>query len=53
MSTATRMETSGAVILDKDIQEYMDCNPDFVIGLAEIMKIIQESFLKIMRRYPN
>jgi adenine deaminase len=34
---ATRMETSGAVILDKDIQEYMDCNPDFVIGLAEMM----------------
>jgi adenine deaminase len=31
------METSGAVILDRDIHEYMDCNPDLVIGLAEMM----------------
>ncbi len=34
---ATHMETSGAVILDKDIHEYMDCNPNLVIGLAEMM----------------
>src|SRR5690348_4846279 len=34
---ATNMETSGAVILDKDIHEYMDCNPNLVIGLAEMM----------------
>jgi adenine deaminase len=34
---ATHMETSGAVILDRDIHEYMDCNPDLVIGLAEMM----------------
>ena len=34
---ATHMETSGAVILDKDIRKYMDCNPSIVIGLAEMM----------------
>ena len=34
---ATHMETSGAVILDKDIHEYIDCNPNLVIGLAEMM----------------
>jgi adenine deaminase len=34
---ATHMETSGAVILDRDIREYMDCNRDLVIGLAEMM----------------
>src|SRR6188472_246659 len=34
---ATHMETSGAVILDRDIHEYMDCNPNLVIGLAEMM----------------
>src|SRR6476620_6356335 len=34
---ATHMETSGAVILDKDIRKYMDCNPNLVIGLAEMM----------------
>src|ERR1044071_274564 len=33
----THMETSGAVILDKDIHEYIDCNPNLVIGLAEMM----------------
>jgi adenine deaminase len=31
------METSGAVILDKDISEYIDRYPDLVIGLAEMM----------------
>jgi adenine deaminase len=31
------METSGAVILDKEIRQYMDRNPDLVIGLAEMM----------------
>ena len=31
------METSGAIILAKDIHEYMDCNPGIVIGLAEMM----------------
>jgi adenine deaminase len=34
---ATNMETSGAVILDKEVRQYMDCNPDIVIGLAEMM----------------
>src|ERR671933_361607 len=34
---ATQMETSGAVILDRDIHEYIDSNPDLVIGLAEMM----------------
>lgn len=34
---ATNMETSGAVILDKEIRQYIDCNPDHVIGLAEMM----------------
>jgi adenine deaminase len=34
---ATNMETSGAVILDKEIRQYLDCNPDLVIGLAEMM----------------
>jgi adenine deaminase len=34
---ATRMETSGAVILRDDIRKYMDCNPSVVIGLAEMM----------------
>src|ERR687885_546398 len=34
---ATRMETSGAVILHDDIRRYMDCNPSVVIGLAEMM----------------
>src|ERR1051326_1820857 len=34
---ATHMETSGAVIQDKDIHEYIDCNPNLVIGLAEMM----------------
>ncbi|MDQ3847854.1 MAG: adenine deaminase [Thermoproteota archaeon] len=34
---ATHMETSGAVILDKDISEYIDRYPDLVIGLAEMM----------------
>ena len=34
---ATNMETSGAVILDKEIRQYMDRNPDLVIGLAEMM----------------
>ena len=34
---ATRMETSGAAILDKDIREYMDRYPELVIGLAEMM----------------
>lgn len=33
---ATSMETSGAIILDKDIHEYMDTNPDSIIGLAEM-----------------
>jgi adenine deaminase len=34
---ATHMETSGAAILDKDIREYTDRYPEFVIGLAEMM----------------
>jgi adenine deaminase len=34
---ATHMETSGAVILDKDISEYIDRYPDLVIGLGEMM----------------
>jgi len=34
---ATRMETSGAAIIDKDIREYMDRYPDLVLGLAEMM----------------
>ncbi|MBV9667626.1 MAG: adenine deaminase, partial [Nitrososphaeraceae archaeon] len=34
---ATHMETSGAVILDRDIHEYIGSNPDLVIGLAEMM----------------
>src|ERR671933_226348 len=34
---ATHMETSGAVILDKDIHQYMNSNPGLVIGLAEMM----------------
>jgi adenine deaminase len=34
---ATHMETSGATILDKDIQEYLNRYPDFVLGLAEMM----------------
>src|ERR671927_127605 len=34
---ATHMETSGAVILDKDIRKYMDSNSSLVIGLAEMM----------------
>jgi adenine deaminase len=34
---ATHLETSGAVILDRDIHEYIDSNPDLVIGLAEMM----------------
>ena len=34
---ATQMETSGAVILDKDIHQYMNSNPGLVIGLAEMM----------------
>src|SRR5918912_1361094 len=34
---ATRMETSGAAILDKDIREYMDHYRELVIGLAEMM----------------
>ena len=34
---ATNMETSGAIILDKEIRQYMDRNPDLVIGLAEMM----------------
>jgi adenine deaminase len=34
---ATYMETSGAVILDKDIHEYMNRYPEHVLGLAEMM----------------
>ena len=34
---ATNMETSGAIILDKEIRQYTDRNPDLVIGLAEMM----------------
>ena len=34
---ATHMETSGAVILDEDIHQYMNSNPSLVIGLAEMM----------------
>jgi len=34
---ATHMETSGAAILDKDIHEYMNRYPQFVLGLAEMM----------------
>jgi adenine deaminase len=34
---ATNMETSGAAIVDRDIQEYMDRYPELVIGLAEMM----------------
>jgi adenine deaminase len=34
---ATHLETSGAVILDRDIHEYIDSNPNLVIGLAEMM----------------
>ena len=34
---ATRMETSGAAILDKDIREYIDHYRELVIGLAEMM----------------
>jgi adenine deaminase len=34
---ATHMETSGAVILDKDIHQYMNSNPGLIIGLAEMM----------------
>src|ERR687886_1483818 len=34
---ATRMETSGAVILRDDIHQYMNSNPGLVIGLAEMM----------------
>lgn len=34
---ATNMETSGAVILDNEIRQYVDRNPDLVIGLAEMM----------------
>src|SRR5919206_2603931 len=34
---ATHMETSGAVILDRDIYQYMNSNPALVIGLAEMM----------------
>jgi adenine deaminase len=34
---ATPKETSGAVILHKDIHEYMDYNSGIVIGLAEMM----------------
>src|ERR1051325_1098009 len=34
---ATYMETSGAVILDKDIHRYMNSNAGLVIGLAEMM----------------
>jgi adenine deaminase len=34
---ATHMETSGAVILDKDIHKYMNYNAGLVIGLAEMM----------------
>ena len=37
MVPATHMETSGAAILAKDISEYMDCNPNRIIGLAEMM----------------
>lgn len=34
---ATHMETSGATILDKDIDEYIHRYPDRLIGLAEVM----------------
>jgi adenine deaminase len=34
---ATHMETSGALILAKDISEYVNRYPDIVIGLAEMM----------------
>jgi adenine deaminase len=34
---ATHMETSGAAILHKDIQEYIDRHQDLVLGLAEMM----------------
>lgn len=34
---ATHMETSGAAILDKDIQEYMNRYPELILGLAEMM----------------
>jgi adenine deaminase len=34
---ATHMETSGAVILHKDIRDYMNRYPELVIGLAEMM----------------
>ena len=34
---ATNMETSGAVIPDKDIHQYMNSNAGLVIGLAEMM----------------
>jgi adenine deaminase len=34
---ATNMETSGAAILDKDIQEYLSRYPGLVLGLAEMM----------------
>ncbi|MDQ4101882.1 MAG: adenine deaminase [Thermoproteota archaeon] len=34
---ATHMETSGAAILDKDIQEYLNRYPGLVLGLAEMM----------------
>ena len=34
---ATHMETSGAIILDKDIRQYMNSNAGLVIGLAEMM----------------
>src|SRR5919199_2590404 len=34
---ATHMETSGAVILEKDIHQYMNSNPGLIIGLAEMM----------------
>jgi adenine deaminase len=34
---ATNMETSGAAILDKDIQEYLSRFPGLILGLAEMM----------------
>jgi adenine deaminase len=34
---ATHMETSGATILSKDISDHLQCYPDRVIGLAEMM----------------
>jgi adenine deaminase len=37
MRTSYTYGNIGAVILDRDIHEYMDCNPNLVIGLAEMM----------------